>query len=158
VRKTVELEPAPGGVFDSYYKVVGSIAEGSGQVAYLAVHQQEELRNTLSKLALRVAWTIIADRHVDSDLNIGALRIFTGSEGERDVVAFTRSMDAFRSPLREVARHYNTFITDGELDDFLRQLSDLLDSGLLNVKPDQTGKVNANQIKGLLATLIAARW
>lgn len=158
VRKTVELEPAPGGVFDSYYRVVGSIAEGSGQVAYLAVHQQQELRKTLSKLALQVAWTIIADRHVDSDLNIGALRIFTGSEGERDVVAFTRSMDAFRSPLREVARHYNTFITDGELDDLLRQLSDLLDSGLLNVKPDQTGKVNVNQVKGLLATLIAARW
>lgn len=158
VRKTVELEPASGGVFESYHKLVGRIAEGSGQAAYLAVHQQEELRGRLRELSQRVAWTVVADRHVDRDLDIGALRIFTGSDGERDIVAFARSTAAFRRPLREVARHYNTFITDEELDDLLRQLSDLLDTGLLNVKPDRAGKVNENRIKGLLATLIAARW
>lgn len=158
VHQTVELEPAPGGLFESYYKVVGRIAEGSGQAAYLAVHQEKELREALDALAQRVAWTAIADRQVDRDLTIGALRIFTATDGERDVAAFARTTAAFRRPLREVARHYNTFITDDDLDDLLRQLSDLLDSGLLNVKPDHTGKTNESRIKGLLATLIAARW
>ena len=158
VHKTVELEPASGGVFESYHKLVGRIAEGSGQAAYLVVHQQEELRENLRALAQRVAWTVVADRHVDRDLNLGALRIFTGSDGERDIGAFARSTAAFRRPLREVARRYNTFITDEELDNLLRQLSDLLDTGLLNVKPDRAGKVNESRIKGLLATLIAARW
>lgn len=158
VHQTVELEPAPGGLFESYYKVVGRIAEGSGQAAYLAVHQEKSLRAALDDLAQRVAWTAIADRQVDRDLTIGALRIFTATDGERDVAAFARATAAFRRPLREVARHYNTFITDDELDDLLRQLSDLLDSGLLNVKPDHTGKTNESRIKGLLATLIAARW
>lgn len=158
VHQTVELEPAPGGLFESYYKVVGRIAEGSGQAAYLAVHQEKELREALDALAQRVAWTAVADRQVDRDLTIGALRIFTATDGERDVAAFARTTAAFRRPLREVARHYNTFITDEDLDDLLRQLSDLLDSGLLNVKPDHTGKTNESRIKGLLATLIAARW
>lgn len=158
VHQTVELEPAPGGLFESYYKVVGRIAEGSGQAAYLAVHQEKGLREALDELAQRVAWTAVADRQVDRDLMIGALRIFTATDGERDVAAFARTTAAFRRPLREVARHYNTFITDDELDDLLRQLSDLLDSGLLNVKPDHTGKTNESRIKGLLATLIAARW
>lgn len=158
VHQTVELEPAPGGLFESYYKVVGRIAEGSGQAAYLAVHQEKELRKTLNELAQRVAWTAIADRQVDRDLTIGALRIFTATDGERDVAAFARTTAAFRRPLREVARHYNTFIRDEELDGLLQQLSDLLDSGLLNVKPDHTGKTNESRIKGLLATLIAARW
>jgi len=158
VHQTVELEPAPGGLFESYYKVVGRIAEGGGQAAYLAVHQEKWLREALDALAQRVAWTAIADRHVDRDLTVGALRIFTATDGERDVAAFARTTAAFRRPLREVARHYNTFITDEELDDLLQQLSDLLDSGLLNVKPDHTGKTNESRIKGLLATLIAARW
>jgi hypothetical protein len=158
VHQTVELEPAPGGLFESYYKVVGRIAEGSGQASYLAVHQEKWLREALDALAQRVAWTAIADRQVDRDLTIGALRIFTATDGERDVAAFARTTAAFRRPLREVARHYNTFITDEELDDLLQQLSDLLDSGLLNVKPDHTGKTNESRIKGLLATLIAARW
>jgi len=158
VHGTVELEPAPGGIFESYYEVVRRIAEGSGRASYRAVHQERELREALSALAQRVAWTAVADRHVDRDLDIGALRIFTHSDGEREVAAFARTTTAFRRPLREVARHYNTFITDEELDELLRQLSDLLDSGLLNVKPDYTGKTNESRIKGLLATLIAARW
>lgn len=158
VHKTVELEPAPSGLFESYYKIVGRIAEGSGQASYLAVHQHEELRETLAALAQRVAWTAVADRRVDRDLDIGALRIFTATEGERDIAAFARTTAAFCRPLREVARHYNTFIANEELDELLQQLSDLLDSGLLNVKPDYTGKTNESRIKGLLATLITARW
>lgn len=158
VHKTVELEPAPGGLFESYYKVVNRISEGSGQAAYFAVHQQEGLRQTLDALAQRVAWTAVADRHVDRDLAIGALRIFTASDGERDIAAFARATTTFRRPLRDVARRYNTFISNEELDELLRQLSNLLDSGLLNVKPDHTGNINESRIKGLLATLIAARW
>ena len=150
VQKTVELEPASGGLFESYHKLVGRMVDGSGQAAYLAVHQQEALREKLRALAQRVAWTVVADGHVDRDLNIGALRIYTGSDGERDIAAFARSTAAFRRPLREVARRYNTFITDEELDDLLRQLSELLDSGLLNVKPAQSGRVNESRIKGLL--------
>ena len=158
VRKTVELEPASGGLFASYYGLVRRIAEGGGQAAYAIVHQQDELRRKLSVLAERVGWTVVADRHVDRDLNIGALRIFTTRDGERDIAAFARSTAAFRRPLREVARRYNTFITDVELDDLLRHLSDLLDSGFLNVKPRLSGEISENHIKGLLATLIAARW
>ena len=114
MRKTVELEPASGGVFESYHNLVGQISEGSGKAAYLRVHQQEELRGKLRALSQRVAWTVVADRHVDRDLEVGALRIFTGSDGDRDIAAFARSMAAFRRPLRDVARHYNTFITDEE--------------------------------------------
>ena len=158
VHKTVELEPAPGGLFESYYKVVGRISEGGNQASYLAVHQQHELRQTLQALAQRVAWTAVADRQIDRDLDIGALRIFTAKDREREVAAFARTTTAFRRPLREVARRYNTFISDEELDELLRQLSNLLDSGLLNVKPDYTGMTNENRIKGLLGTLIAARW
>lgn len=158
VHKTVELEPAPGGLFESYYNVVARIAEGGGQASYLAVHQQLALRKDLGALARRVAWTAVADRHVDRDLKVGALRIFTATEGERDVAAFARTTSAFRRPLREVARRYNTFISNEELDELLGQLSNLLDSGLLNVKPDKTGNINESRIKGLLATLITARW
>ena len=158
VHKTVELEPAPGGLFESYYKVVARISEGGNQASYLAVHQQRELRQTLQELALRVAWTAVADRQIDRDLDIGALRIFTRKDREREVAAFARTTTAFRRPLREVARRYNTFISDEELDELLRQLSNLLDAGLLNVKPDYTGKINESRVKGLLGTLIAARW
>ena len=158
VHKTVELEPAPGGLFESYYKVVGRISEGGTQASYLAVHQQHELRQTLQALAQRVAWTAVADRQIDRDLDIGELRIFTAKGREREVAAFARTTTAFRRPLREVARRYNTFISDEQLDELLRQLSNLLDSGLLNVKPDYTGKTNESRVKGLLGTLIAARW
>ena len=53
---------------------------------------------------------------------------------------------------------YNAFISKEELDDLLGQLSELLDAGILNLRPDASGKTNFNRIKGLLGTLIAARW
>ena len=158
IRETVELQPAPGDLFESYHKAAGRISEGSGQGSYLVVHQQTELRATLDEIARRIPLTVVADRHVDRDLHIGTLRVFTVADGERDVAAFARTTSAYRRPLREVARRYNTFIGNAELDELLAQLSDLLDSGLLNVKPDQTGRTNESRIKGLLATLIAARW
>ena len=74
VHRTVELEPASGGLFESYYKLVGRIAEGGGQAAYLAVHQRKELRENLGALAQRVAWTVVADRHVDRDLPKSSLK------------------------------------------------------------------------------------
>jgi hypothetical protein len=157
VHKTVELEPAPGGLFEAYNKVVGRVSEG-GRSSYLAVHQQQQLREALADLAQKMSWVAVADRQVDRDLTLDALRVFTAREGERDIAAFAQSPSAFRRPLREVARGYNAYITDDELDGLLAQLSDLLDQGLLNLKPDHTGRTNHNRIKGLLGTLIAARW
>ena len=158
VRKTVELEPASGGLFDSYNKLVGHISEVSGKASYRVTHQRKELRKVLDSLAQRADWTVVADRRVDRDLELGALRIYTASDREREVAAFARSATTFRRPLREIVRRYNTFVTNAELDDLLKQLSELLDTGLLNVKPDNTGAVDENRIKGLLATLIAVRW
>lgn len=157
VHETVELEPAPGGLFEAYDSVVGRVAEG-GRSSYLAVHQEKKLREALETLMKDVSWLALADKQVDRDLTLGTLRVFTAREGERDVAAFARSAAPFRRPLREVARGYNSFITEEELDDLLAQLSDLLDQGLLSLQPDHTGKTNHNRIKGLLGTLIAARW
>ena len=109
-------------------------------------------------MATRVPWIALADRQIDRDLRLGALRIATAREGERDVVGFSRSTAAFRRPLRDVVRNYNAYIGDEDLDDLLTQLSDLLDAGLLSLQPDQSGKTNHNHVKGLLGTLIAARW
>ncbi len=157
VHETVELEPAPGGLFEAYNRVVGRVSEG-GRSSYLAVHQEERLRQQLNELMSNVSWLAVADKQVDRDLVLGALRVYTGRDGERDVGAFAASTASFRRPLREVARGYNTFITEAELDDLLSQLSDLLDQGLLSLRPDHTGRTNHNRIKGLLGTLIAARW
>ena len=55
-------------------------------------------------------------------------------------------------------REYNAYISNEDLDDLLEQLSDLLDAGILNLRPDASGKTNFNRIKGLLGTLLAARW
>ena len=82
----------------------------------------------------------------------------TARDGERDVAGFARSTVPFRRPLRDVVREYNAYISNEELDDLLEQLSDLLDAGILNLRPDASGKTNFNRIKGLLGTLIAARW
>lgn len=155
--KTVELEPAPGGPFEVYDKLVAKLAPG-GSVSYLAVHQSDKLREALSQLAARSPWMVVADRHVDRDLRLGALRIATTREGDRDIVGFSRSTAAFRRPLRDVVRNYNAYISDEQLDELLGQLSELLDAGLLSLRPDLLGNTNHNRVKGLLGTLIAARW
>ena len=122
------------------------------------VHQETKVREALHAIATRVPWTAVADRQVDRDLSIGELRIMTARDGERDVAGFARSTVPFRRPLRDVVQQYNAFISKEDLDDLLDQLSDLLDSGILNLRPDASGKTNFNRIKGLLGTLIAARW
>lgn len=156
MHKTVELEPASGGPFEDYDNLVRRLAPAG--TSYLAVHQQEKLREALHAIASRIPWTAIADRQVDRDLRIGQLRIMTDRDGERDVAAFARSTVPFRRPLRDVVREYNAYISPEDLDDLLEQLTDLLDSGILNLRPDASGKTNFNRIKGLLGTLIAARW
>src|ERR1022692_2911769 len=82
----------------------------------------------------------------------------TARDGERDVAGFAVRRPRFRRPLRDVVQQYNAFTSKEDLDDLLDQLSDLLDAGILNLRPDSSGKTNFNRIKGLLGTLIAARW
>ncbi|MEZ4503112.1 MAG: DUF87 domain-containing protein [Dehalococcoidia bacterium] len=156
IHKTVELEPASGGPFEDYDNLVRRLAPAG--TSYLAVHQQRKLREALHGIATRVPWTAIADRQVDRDLHIGALRIMTARDGERDLAGFARSTVPFRRPLRDVVREYNAYISNEDLDDLLEQLSDLLDAGIVNLRPEASGKTNFNRIKGLLGTLIAARW
>ena len=156
VHKTVELEPASGGPFEDYDSLVRRLAPGG--TSYLAVHQEGKLREGLHAIANRVPWTAIADRQVDRDLRLGALRIMTGRDGERDVAGFAQSTVPFRRPLRDVVREYNAYISNEDLDDLLEQLSELLDAGILNLRPEASGKTRFNHIKGLLGTLIAARW
>lgn len=156
MHKTVELEPASGGPFEDYDNLVRRLAPAG--TSYLAVHQQVKLREALHGIATRIPWTAVADRQVDRDLSIGELRIMTARDGERDVAGFARTTVPFRRPLRDVVREYNAYISNEDLDDLLEQLSDLLDAGILNLRPDSSGKTNFNRIKGLLGTLIAARW
>lgn len=156
MHKTVELEPASGGPFEDYNNLIRRLAPAG--MSYLAVHQQTKLREALHSIATRIPWTAVADRQVDRDLSVGGLRIMTARDGERDVAAFARSTIPFRKPLRDVVREYNAYISNEDLDNLLDQLSDLLDAGILNLKPDSLGKTNFNRIKGLLGTLIAARW
>ena len=156
LHKTVELEPSSGGPFEDYHNLVRRLAPAGN--SYLATHQERTLREAFHAIASRVPWTAIADRQVDRDLNIGAMRIMTARDGDRDVAGFARSTVPFRRPLRDVVQQYNAFISKDELDDLLGQLSELLDAGILNLRPDASGKTNFNRIKGLLGTLIAARW
>ena len=156
IHKTVELEPASGGPFQDYNNLVRRLAPVG--TSYLAVHQQTKLREGFHAIASRVPWAAVADRQVDRDLRVGALRIMTARDGERDVAGFARSSIPFRRPLRDVVREFNAFISTSDLDDLLEQLSDLLDAGILNLRPDASGKTNFNRIKGLLGTLLAARW
>jgi hypothetical protein len=154
--KMLELTPAPGGIFAAYNQVVG-IVDTAGQVSYFSVHQLDQLRHKLAETAEQATWFVVADRSVDRDLSLGALRVFTGAAEGRDVVAFTRRTDVFRRVLREVARQYNTAISDAELDELLRELADLLDEGIIALRPDTNGKANPQRVKGLLGMLIAVR-
>ena|ERR1022692_824055 len=71
----------------------------------------------------------------------------TARDGERDVAGFAVRRPRFRRPLRDVVQQYNAFTSKGDLDDLLDQLSDLLDSGILNLRPDASGKTNLNRIR-----------
>jgi hypothetical protein len=155
--KTVELEPAPGGPFAAYGDIARRVAKAP-QTSYLATHQDNQLRQAFAELALRAPWFVLVDRAIDRDVNSGRVRIYGGRDSERDVAAFTNDAGVFRRALRDVVRQYNTFVTDLELDGLLEELANLLDAGLLSLRPDRSGKPNHGQIKGLIGTLIAARW
>jgi hypothetical protein len=154
--KMLELTPAPGGIFAAYNHVVGIVDTGA-QVSYFSMHQEAKLRERLEGAAAQATWYVVADRNVDRDLSIGSLRVFTGREGGRDIAVFSQRTDAFRRVLREVARQYNTVISDAELDDLLHELADLLDEGILALRPDASGRVNLQRVKGLIGMLIAVR-
>jgi hypothetical protein len=155
--KTVDLVPAPGGIFASYFGVAERLAR-SAPASHFAVHQAEELRRQLAGALETTEWLVVADRRVDRDLALGELRVATAQEGERDIAAFAASSNPFRRAIRDVARQYNTAITDQQLAELLEELSDLLDAGVLSLRPNAEGKVNWAHVKGLLGLLIAAHW
>ncbi|WP_412747772.1 helicase HerA domain-containing protein [Krasilnikovia sp. M28-CT-15] len=155
--KTVDLEPAPGGPFAAYFQVAGLISK-TQPASRLAVRQDPAVRELLAAAATAAPWFVLADRHVDRDLQLGHLQVFSAHDGARDVVAFADDTDPFRRALREVIRQYNTAVTDSELDGLLVELTDLLDVGALALGSGLNGNLDPNQTKGLLGTLIVARW
>jgi hypothetical protein len=153
---SLDLEPALGGIL-AEYSSLASLAIGKKIVSYQTMHQTKELETQFAESSKLVPWFVVADGHVDRDLDLGALRVLTDREGTRDVVAFTRSPAAFRRSLREVLRQYNTFVTDAQLDVLLVELSDLLDAGLLSLRPGRSGEIVHPHVKGLLGLLVAVQ-
>ncbi|BDG59510.1 hypothetical protein caldi_06000 [Caldinitratiruptor microaerophilus] len=151
--KQVELVPAPGGLFKAYYDVAVQLDQNA-HPSYVATHQDQAFREQLGHLAGVAPWVIIADRHVDRDLKFGMLRVATAREGARQLAAFTDQAGRFRRILRDVVTRYNTAVTDGELDGLLEELSNLLDQGLIHLGSND----ESARVKGLLGTLIVARW
>ncbi len=155
-KDALDLEPEPGGILADYSKLA-QLAVGSNILSYPLIRQAEELRARLRDAAQQVPWYIVVDGHVDRDLNIGSLRVLTARERTRDVVAFTRSNDAFRRSLRDVVRQFNTSVTDETLDAILVSLSELLDSGLLALRPGKSGEIVVPQVKGILGLMVAVK-
>ncbi|MFG2064018.1 ATP-binding protein [Micromonospora sp. NPDC048871] len=155
--KTVDLEPAPGGPFAAYFTVAQLIAK-QAPASRLAVRQDGDVRERLKAVAATAPWFVLADRHVDRDLMLGKLQVFSGRDRTREVVAFADATDPFRRALREVVRQYNTAVSDADLDELLQELTELLDVGALTLTPDFERQVDQNRTKGLLGTLIVARW
>lgn len=153
----VELVPAQGGPFAAYFHVAERVANTLA-ASHHALHQDEQLRSRLSDVVRRAQWLVFADRRVDRDMDLDALRVFTGRERDRDIAMFANDADPFRRALREVAVNYNVAIEDRQLDALLDELTQLLDAGVLWLSPSADGTVNHAQIKGVLGTLIAARW
>ncbi|WP_432976871.1 ATP-binding protein [Dactylosporangium sp. CA-233914] len=155
--KTVDLEPAPGGPFAAYFTVAQLVAK-QAPASRLAVRQDGDVRERLKAVAATAPWFVLADRHVDRDLLLGKLQVFSGRDRTREVVAFADATDPFRRALREIVRQYNTAVSDADLDDLLQELTELLDVGALTLTPDLERQVDQNRTKGLLGTLIVARW
>jgi len=153
----VELEAAHGGPFASYYRVAQRIGTSLGANDWDR-HQSDALVKRLRDASRHAHWFVLTDRRVDRDLDLDLLRIYTGRDGDRDVVAFARFADPFRRALREVASQYNVAIDDHQLDALLNELTQLLDAGVLWLRTTQEGVVNHNAVKGVLGTLIVSRW
>jgi hypothetical protein len=154
---TLDLEPELGGILADYTSFA-KLAVGTGIVSYQAIHQNEELENRFREGAKLVPWYVVVDGHVDRDLDLGGLRVLTDREGTRDVVAFARMADAFRRSLRDVVRQFNTAVKDEMLDALLASLSELLDAGLLVLRPStKTGEIVQSQVKGVLGLMVAVQ-
>lgn len=153
---TLDLEPEPGGILADYSKLA-QLAVGSTILSYSLIHQAEDLRARLQEGARQVPWYAVVDGHVDRDLDIGGLRILTARERTRDVAAFTRSSDAFRRSLRDVVRQFNTSVNDDALDSILVSLSELLDAGLLALRPGKSGEIVVPHVKGILGMMVSVK-
>ena len=154
---TLDLEPELGGILADYSSFA-RLAVGSSIVSYQTIHQNEELQDALRQGAARVPWYVVVDGHVDRDLDLGGLRVLTDREGTRDVAAFASTPDAFRRSLRDVVRQYNTAVKDEMLDTLLASLSELLDTGLLVLRPSpKTGEIVDAQVKGVLGLMVAVQ-
>lgn len=154
--KSLDLEPALGGILAAYSSFA-KLAVGTNIVSYQAIHQSKELQERFRVGARTVPWYVVADAHIDRDLELGGLRVLTTREGTRDVTAFTRSPDAFRRSLRDVVRQFNTVVSDDTLDELLAALSELLDAGLLSLRPGKTGDTLHAHVKGILGLLVAVQ-
>ena len=153
---TLDLEPEPGGILADYSNLA-ELEGGSNILSYLLMHQEADLRAQLHQGAQHVPWYAVVDGHVDRDLDIGGLRVLTDRERTRDVVAFTRSNDAFRRSLRDVVRQFNTSVDDETLDSILNSLSELLDYGLLTLRPGKSGDIVVPHVKGVLGLMVAVK-
>lgn len=154
--ETLDLVPALGGIL-AEYNAFESLAVGTSALSYAAIHQNEELQARFREGADQVPWYVVVDGHVDRDLDLGGLRVLTDREGTRDVAAFTRSPDAFRRSLRDVVRQFNTYVADETLDSLLAALSDLLDAGLLALRPGKSGEIVQAHVKGILGLMVAVQ-
>jgi hypothetical protein len=152
----LDLEPALGGIL-AEYSSMAKLAVGTQVNSYATMHQNANLEARFKDAAQMVPWYVIADSHVDRDLQVDALRVLTDREGTRDVVAFTRSPAAFRRSLRDVVRQFNTSVSDNKLDALLNELSDLLDAGLLSLRPGRSGETVQSHVRGLLGLLVAVQ-
>jgi hypothetical protein len=56
-----------------------------------------------------------------------------------------------------VVRRFNTYVTVDELDELLHALSDLLDAGLLSLRPGRSGDPDHAHVKGILGLLVAVQ-
>lgn len=156
VTRNLDLEPALGGILADYSQMAGLVV-GSKVNSYASIHQSAELAERFRNAAKLVPWYVIADGHVDRDLDLGELRIFTDREGTRDVVAFTRSPAAFRRSLRDVVRQFNSSVTDETLDGLLADLGELLDQGLLSLRPGKAGDTVQSHVRGILGLMVSFR-
>lgn len=154
--ESLDLEPALGGIL-AEYSSFAKLAVGPNIVSYQTIHQTADLQARMRAGAKLVPWYVVADGHVDRDLDLGGLRVLTDRQGARDVAAFTRSPDAFRRSLRDVVRQFNTYVTDATLDGLLTALSDLLDAGLLALRPGKSGEIVHAHVKGILGLLVAVQ-
>jgi len=155
--ETLDLEPELGGILADYASLA-KLAIGTGIVSYQTIHQNKDLQSRFAEGAMHVPWYAVVDGHVDRDLDIGGLRVLTEREGTRDVAAFVRTPDAFRRSLRDVVRQFNTAVKDEMLDGLLTSLSELLDTGLLVLRPSvKTGEIVHAQVKGVLGLMVAVQ-